>query len=70
VKENPWTLLAVASVIVIGMWFERYLLVVPSLWRHGTFPLGWMELVITLGFFAAFALPYLVFERILRISPG
>lgn len=70
VKENPWTLLAVASVIVIGMWFERYLLVVPSLWRHGTFPLGWMELVITLGFFAAFALPYLVFERRLRISPG
>jgi len=64
VKEHPWSLLAVASVILIGMWFERYLLVVPSLLHQETLPLGWMELFITLGFFGAFAMTYLMFERV------
>ena len=64
VKEKPWSLLVVASVILIGMWFERYLLVVPSLSHQETLPLGWMEIFITLGFFGAFAMTYLMFERI------
>lgn len=64
VKENPRSLLAIASVILIGMWLERYLLVVPSLLHQETLPLGWMELFITLGFFGAFAMTYLMFERI------
>ena len=64
VKENPWSLLAVASVILVGMWLERYLLVAPSLLHQETLPLGWMELFITLGFFSAFAITYLMFERI------
>lgn len=66
VKENPWSLLAIASVILIGMWFERYLLVVPSLWHEETLPLGWVELLITLGFFTAFAISYLVFVHKLQ----
>ena len=64
VKENPRSLLAVASVILIGMWLERYLLVVPSLLHQETLPLGWPELFITLGFFGAFAMTYLMFERV------
>ncbi|MBI2987491.1 MAG: polysulfide reductase NrfD [Deltaproteobacteria bacterium] len=64
VKENPRSLLVVASVILIGMWLERYLLVVPSLLHQETLPLGWMELFITLGFFGAFVMTYLMFERI------
>ena len=66
VKENPWSHLGVASVVLIGMWFERYLLVVPSLWRGESLPLGWLELFITLGFFAAFALTYITFGQALK----
>lgn len=59
-KENPGSSLVVASIVLIGMWFERYLLVVPSIWREEILPLGWPELVITLGFIALFALSYVV----------
>lgn len=69
VKENPWSLLGVASVVLIGMWFERYLLVVPSLWRGESLPLGWLELFITLGFFAAFALTYMAFGQTVKDFP-
>lgn len=61
VKEHPRVFLCVASGIVIGMWLERYLLVVPSLWHPTGFPLGWIELLITLGFMATFLLSYLSF---------
>ena len=68
VKENQRSLLAVASVILIGMWFERYLLVVPSLWHKEGMPLGWLELFVTLGFFAAFALSCLFLMSRLKSS--
>lgn len=63
-KENPRSLLAVGSLILIGMWLERYLLVVPSLGNEKTLPIGWIELFITLGFFAAFCLAQVMFDRI------
>lgn len=61
VKENPRTLFTVTSFIVAGMWLERYILVVPSLWHDPSLPLGWIEFSITLSFFAAFTLSYLAF---------
>lgn len=66
-KQNPLILLLVSIIVVIGIWFERYLLVVPSLWQRGTLPLGWLELFITLGFFAAFAFCYLILMRKLSL---
>lgn len=67
IKEHPITLAAVASLIVVGMWLERYLLVVPSLWHQLGLPLGWIELLMTLGFLASFLLPYLAF--VTRLPP-
>ena len=61
------TLAAVASLIVVGMWLERFLLVVPSLWHKPGLPLGWIELFITSGFLAAFVLTYLAFVTRLPI---
>ena len=61
VKENPKFFLPVASSIVLGMWLERYLLVVPSLGHTHSFPLGWIEVLVTLGFMATFLLSYLAF---------
>ncbi|MBI3895742.1 MAG: polysulfide reductase NrfD [Acidobacteria bacterium] len=58
-KENRKILLASSVVIIVGMWLERFLLVVPSLSSGLQIPLGWAELLITASFFASFALTYL-----------
>ncbi len=69
VKENPVTLTALAIGIVIGMWVERYLLVVPSLWPTSSLPLGWQEVLITGGFFALFLLTYLAAMKRVPLVP-
>jgi len=54
-KRTPGILGTVAVLGLIGMWVERYVLVVPSLSpRH--VPFGWIEVLITLGFIGAFGL--------------
>ncbi len=35
IKENPRTLAGVGILVMVGMWLERYVLVVPSLWGGG-----------------------------------
>ncbi|HUY38499.1 MAG TPA: hypothetical protein VMV13_06695 [Candidatus Binataceae bacterium] len=54
-KKTPAILGAVSLCGVIGIWLERYVLVVPSLSPH-TVPFGWVEILVTLGFFGAFVL--------------
>ncbi len=64
----------IASVFVnIGMWLERYAIVVPTL-SMPRLPLGkinysatWVELAITLGFFASFILLYMGFTKFFPI---
>jgi len=67
VKQSPTLLLLIASMIAVGMWLERYLLVAPSLDPAQGVVLGWMDLMITGGFFALVILAYTVF---LYIRPG
>ena len=59
--------------IVIGMWLERFLIVVPSL-AHKYLPYSWgtyrpsgIEIIITAGTFAAMALLYLIFIKLIPI---
>ncbi len=54
-KRTPAILAPVCVLGLIGMWIERYVLVVPSLSR-AHIPFGWVEVLITLGFFGAFGL--------------
>jgi hypothetical protein len=54
-KRTPPILATVCVLGLIGMWIERYVLVVPSLSRTHI-PFGWVEVLITLGFFGAFGL--------------
>jgi hypothetical protein len=61
VKRRPSRLLAVALVAALGLWLERYLLVVPSLWRGDGLPMGLPELAITAAFLAAFTLSLAAF---------
>ena len=54
-KKTPAILGTVAFLGLIGMWIERYVLVVPSLEpRH--IPFNWIELAVTLGFLGIFGL--------------
>jgi Ni/Fe-hydrogenase subunit HybB-like protein len=64
----------VASIaVVIGMWLERYLIVIPSLTRPrlafewASYLPTWTEIAITFGSFALLALLYLVFFKIFPI---
>jgi hypothetical protein len=48
---------------------ERFLLAVPSVWHEHSIPLGVMELFMTTGFAAAFALAVLTFLRTFPAMP-
>lgn len=62
--------IAISSVaVLIGMWLERFLIVIPTLATpplaaaSGTYSPSWIELSITAGTFAAMALLYLLFVK-------
>jgi molybdopterin-containing oxidoreductase family membrane subunit len=64
----------IASIgIVIGMWLERFLIIVPSLshkylpYSWGTYRPTWVEITITVGTFAAMALLYMLFSKFVPI---
>lgn len=60
-KRAPSVMLAVGVLIAAGMWLERYVLVVPSLWHGEAAPLGWLEAGVTAGFLGAVGLSYVFF---------
>ena len=63
VKERPRSFLVVSLLVLFVMWLERYLLIVPSLWQEKSLPLGWLEILVTAGFFGAMGLSILAFWR-------
>jgi len=63
VKINPKCVLLVSLVVLVGMWLERFVLVVPSVYNGDSIPLGWMELGISLGFFSLCAISYSTYIR-------
>ncbi len=54
-KKTPAILGAVAFLGLLGMWIERYVLVVPSI-TPKYIPFNWIELAVTLGFLGIFGL--------------
>ncbi len=65
---------AIASAaVVVGMWIERFLIIVPSLshkylaYSWGTYRPTWVEITITAGTFAAMALLYMLFSKVVPI---
>ncbi len=68
-KRRAGSLFAICALVVVGMWLERYLLVVPSVWSEDWVPFGGLEVLITLGFLAAAALCYLGFVRTFPLLP-
>jgi molybdopterin-containing oxidoreductase family membrane subunit len=65
---------AIASfTVVVGMWLERFLIIVPSLshkyltYSWGTYRPTWVEITITAGTFCAMALLYMIFSKVVPI---
>ena len=59
--------------VVVGMWIERFLIIVPSLahkflpYSWGTYRPTWVEITITVGTFAGMALLYTLFAKAVPI---
>jgi len=65
---------AIASfLVVVGMWLERFLIIVPSLshkylpYKWGTYRPTWVEITITAGTFCTMVLLYMIFSKIVPI---
>jgi Ni/Fe-hydrogenase subunit HybB-like protein len=76
IKKFRTTITGVAiasSTIVVGMWLERFLIIVPSLshkylpYAYGTYRPTWVEITIMAGTFAAMALFYVLFSKFVPI---
>lgn len=74
----PWTrnimgTVAASIAVIIGMWIERYTIVVPSLARPrlpletGTYTPALVEIIFTVAFASGFVLLYLLFTKIFPI---
>ena len=70
-KKTPAILGTFAVISLLGLWVDRFVLVVPSIIQAPpSLPLGWQEILITAGFFGLWGLSYLWFaERFPLISP-
>lgn len=72
-KTTPSVTATMAVISLLGLWTDRYVLVVPSIVQETAshaLPLGLPELVVTLGFAGAWALCYLWFHaRFPMVSP-
>lgn len=60
-KMTPPFFAAVAGVILVGFYLERFESVVASIWTRPTIPFGLLEILVTLGFAGLFALAYLAY---------
>lgn len=69
-KMVPQVLVFFASVILIGHWLERFLLIYPSLWESTNLPLGLPEIGIGLGFAGLFIGSYLWFLSRVPVLPS
>jgi len=69
VKMVPGYLGTVAGIILVGFWLERFSMVVPSIWHEGGVPLGWIELLVTLGFLGAFGFSYGLYASTFPLVP-
>ena len=49
------------GVLAVGIWLERFLVNMPSVWKEETLPLGAVEVGMTVGFLGMFTLIVLKF---------
>jgi molybdopterin-containing oxidoreductase family membrane subunit len=71
IRRSPWMLFIVAALVNVGMWFERYVIVITSMHRDflpsswGMFEMTFFDWSILLGSFGLFFTLFLLFVRLL-----
>jgi Ni/Fe-hydrogenase subunit HybB-like protein len=71
VRTNIPALFTITIFVNIGMWFERFVIIVTSLaheyepWQWRNYQPSWVEMAIVAGSFAWFAMWFLLFLRVL-----
>jgi hypothetical protein len=68
-KHHALGLSVVATTALVGMWLERFILVGPSLWKGEHLPIGPIEILMTIGTAALFALCYTAFLQRVPMLP-
>lgn len=63
-KMDSRYLSLVGLILLVGFWLERYMLVVPSIWKGEGIPFGWPEIAITVGFMGLFGLSYSLYASL------
>ena len=66
-KKVPAAYLMVTGVLAVGIWLERFMVNMPSVWMEDTLPLGIVEVGMTLGFLGLFT--YIVVGFLTSVPP-
>jgi molybdopterin-containing oxidoreductase family membrane subunit len=72
-RRNPWVLGLVGLSVTIGMWFERYMLLVTTLYRDwlvssfGSYHPSFWEWALFAGMLGVFFVPFLLFVRFMPV---
>ena len=76
VRRNPWLMIVACVSVNIGMWLERFLIIVPGLAQKQTFNFAWytyapspVEVVIVIGTFALVSMLMLLFAKVFPLIP-
>jgi hypothetical protein len=69
-KLVPQVLAFFASMILLGHWIERFLLIYPSLWEEAELPLGVPEVGVGLGFLGLFLAAYVWYLSRVPVLPS
>jgi hypothetical protein len=69
IKLSPALLSTVSTVILIGYWLERFILVEPTYWKAQSLPIGIPEIGIAAGFLGLIGLSITLFLRRVPILP-
>ncbi|GAB6146369.1 hypothetical protein [Desulfocicer niacini] len=76
IKQSPRCMVVISSCVLAGLWIEHFLLLGPSFLAHdpAVFPIGFGELIITLGFLGLFSISILAYFKelpeALKINSG
>ncbi|MFZ5478757.1 MAG: hypothetical protein ACOZNI_18440 [Myxococcota bacterium] len=54
IKKIPSSLIGISGVIALGLFLERFMLVMPEVWLKESIPFGFVEICVLVGFVSAF----------------
>ncbi len=70
VKQVPGALFVICALILVALFLERFIAVVPFIWEGPSIPFGIMELLVTVGFGALFVRSWIAFAERVPLVPA